>query len=196
MERIENLNVLNKKYGAILADVPWKYDRENPNPDMGSAILHYPCMELEEVKKLPVSDLAKKDCVLFLWATFPKYKEALEVMEAWGFNYRTAAFAWVKLTNLKKAIVKGMGWWSMANVEPCLLGKKGSPKRKTTGVSQVIMDTRREHSRKPEEQYEKIEKLAYGPYLELFARQTQKGWDSIGLERTKFNKKEKELFNV
>jgi len=89
-----------KKYKIIYADPPWKYDRKIGE---GVAEKQYPTMEIEEICSLPIKEIADKDCILFLWATFPKLKEALKVIEAWGFRYRTVAFVWIKLNKKKKS---------------------------------------------------------------------------------------------
>ena len=118
--------------------------------------------------------------------------EALPLIDAWGFTYKTCAFCWVKGEGLPlfpddiKTQV-GMGYWSRANTEVCLLATRGSPKRLNADVRQVILDKRREHSRKPDEIYERIERLVEGPYLEMFARQRRDGWDQFGLEVDKFD---------
>lgn len=95
-----------KKYKIIYADLPWKYDRKIGE---GVAEKQYPTMEIEEICSLPIKEIADKDCILFLWATFPKLKEALKVIEAWGFRYRTVAFVWIKLNKKKKTPYFGLG---------------------------------------------------------------------------------------
>ena len=108
-----------KKYSVILADPPWAF-RAWSNKGMGrSAEQHYSTMRLEDIKALPVADLAAEDCVLFLWATFPMLKEALEVAEAWGFAYKTVAFTWVKENRKSPGLFWGLGYWTRANAEIC-----------------------------------------------------------------------------
>ena len=110
-----------KKYNVILADPPWSF-RAWSSKGMGrSAEQHYPTMRLEDIKALPVSDLAAGDCVLFLWATFPMLKEALEVIDTWGFTYKTVAFTWVKENRKSPGLFWGLGYWTRANAEVCLL---------------------------------------------------------------------------
>lgn len=89
-----NIFNTNKKYDVIYADPPWRYNDRKCN---GACEHHYDTMTLEEIKKLPIKELCEKDCVLFLWTTYPMLKEALEVMEAWGFKYKSIAFQWIKL---------------------------------------------------------------------------------------------------
>ena len=144
---------------------------------------HYPTMPLEDIKALPVSELAGPDCVLFLWATFPMLQEALEVIKAWGFKYKTVAFTWVKLAPKSDGIFWGLGYWTRSNAEICLLATKGQPKRQAKNVHQVIISHVQEHSRKPDEARHRIDALMGDvPKVELFARQTAQGWDVWGSE--------------
>ena len=148
-------------------------------------------MTTEDICKLSIADKAADNCTLFLWAVWPRMPDAFRVIEAWGFEYKTCAFCWVKGRALplfpedfKDRM--GLGYWTRANSEVCLLGTRGKPKRKRADVRQVIQAPLREHSRKPDEQYERIEALVDGPYLEMFARQRWPGWDSWGNEVDKF----------
>lgn len=176
------MNWPSEKYGVILADPPWQF-RVWAESDKahGAATAHYPTMTPAEIKMLPVSDLAAKDCALFLWTTYPTLPEGLEVLKAWGFKYKTVAFTYVKLNKSGTPFV-GLGHWTRANAEICLLGTRGKVKRKDKAVRQLIMTQRREHSRKPDEQYERIMRLVDGPYIELFARHTWPEWDAWGNE--------------
>ena len=141
---------------------------------------HYPTMAQAEIEALPVSNLATNDCALFLWASCPQLPEALAVIEAWGFEYKTFAFIWVKTTKDGSKPTSGMGMWTRSNAELCLLATRGSPRRLNADVQQVIIEPRREHSRKPDAVAERIERLVAGPYIELFSRQPRKGWDAWG----------------
>ena len=172
-----------KKYSVILADPPWAF-RAWSNKGMGrSAEQHYPTMRLEDIKALPVADLAAEDCVLFLWATFPMLKEALEVAEAWGFAYKTVAFTWVKENRKSPGLFWGLGYWTRANAEVCLLATRGSPKRQSAAVHQVILSPVERHSKKPDEVQERIVTLMGDvSRVELFARQETPGWDVWGNE--------------
>lgn len=144
---------------------------------------HYPTMPLEDIKALPVSELAGPDCALFLWATFPLLQEALEVIKAWGFKYKTVAFTWVKLAPKSDSIFWGLGYWTRSNAEICLLATKGKPKRQAKNVHQVIISHVQEHSRKPDEARRRIDALMGDvPKVELFARQAAQGWDVWGNE--------------
>lgn len=178
----------NKKYSAILCDPAWTFETYSDSGKERSAEQHYDCMTTEDIQNLPVQDICKDDCVLFLWVTFPLLIEGLLTMEAWGFEYKTCAFSWAKKNSSNMGFFMGMGYWTRANVEICLLGTKGKPKRREEagGVRQLIVSPLREHSRKPDEQYDRIEDLVKGPYIELFSRSDREGWDSWGLESGKF----------
>ena len=125
---------------------------------------HYPTMTQEEIEALPVGSLAADDCALFMWAVMPQLPEALQVISAWGFSYKTCAFVWVKQTRDEERFATGMGYWTRANAELCLLATRGSPQRLNADVHQLVLAPRREHSRKPEEIASRIEKLVPGPY--------------------------------
>ena len=172
-----------KKYSVILADPPWAF-RAWSNKGMGrSAEQHYSTMRLEDIKALPVADLAAEDCVLFLWATFPMLKEALEVIDTWGFTYKTVAFTWVKENRKSPGLFWGLGYWTRANAEVCLLATRGSPKRQSAAVHQVILSPVERHSKKPDAVRERIVALMGDvPRVELFARQETPGWDVWGNE--------------
>lgn len=187
-------DVPRSQYSVILADPPWTFITRSGKGKGRSAEKHYPCMTLPEIKALPVASLGRPDTALALWVTDPHLKLGLEVMEAWGFTYKTVLFTWAKRN--KKALplnidydrcyvpawgddqfFTGMGYWTRANPEMCLFGTRGAPKRQFKDVRQLIVAKRREHSRKPDETYQRIGRLLPGPYLELFARTAAPGWD-------------------
>lgn len=183
----------NKRYGVILADPPWSFKVWSGKGTARSAENHYNTMSQKDICALPVRGLADADCALFMWAVMPQLPEALEAIKAWGFNYKTCAFNWVKqnrkappLSTDKRDIFMGMGYWTRANSEICLLATKGKPKRRSASVRQVIIEPVREHSRKPDETFARIEQLLDGPYLELFSRESRAGWDAWGNEVGKF----------
>lgn len=168
------------KYSIIYADPPWRY---NQHGVQAAAEHHYPTMSQEDLKSLPISEIAEKDSVLFMWATFPMIKEALELIEAWGFRYKTTAFVWAKKNRKSDSWVTGLGFWTRSNAEICLLAVKGNPKRQSPCVSQLIVSPREEHSKKPDETRDRIVKLMGDlPRVELFARQKTEGWDVWGNE--------------
>ena len=173
----------NKKYNIIYADPPWKY-----GTNVGK---HYDCIPIKDIYALPINKFADENCALFLWVTFPILPEAIETMKRWGFRYVTVAFTWIKINKRKGNPFVGMGNWTRANAEICLLGFRGKLKRKSKKVSQVVLSPLREHSRKPDEVRERIvELLGNLPRIELFARESMKGWDCFGNETTKFNGKD------
>lgn len=132
---------------------------------------------------MPVADIAAKDSALFLWATFPMLPEALRVISAWGFKFKTVAFVWLKQNRKSPGWFYGMGFWTRANAEICLLATRGKPKRKDNSIHQLIISPIEAHSKKPDETREKIVRLMGDlPRVELFARQTPPGWDVWGNE--------------
>jgi N6-adenosine-specific RNA methylase IME4 len=146
-------------------------------------------MSLKELEAFPVPDLAAKDSVLLLWAVDPLLPATLDLIKAWGFEFKTAGFYWAKINRSanpdqlsESDFFTGLGYWTRANVEQCLLATRGHPPRVAKDVRKLVISPRREHSRKPDEIYGRIERLALGPYLELFARQSRPGWDQLGAE--------------
>lgn len=175
-----------KRYGVIYADPPWEFKVYSGRGKDRSADSHYVTRDLEWIKGLPVQQLAADDCALFLWAVMPELPGALEVIKAWGFEYKTVGFTWVKQNSVDNpSLFWGMGYWTRANAELCLLATRGSPKRQARDVHQIVMSPVGEHSRKPEEVSARIERLVPGPYLELFARRPMKGWDVCGDQITR-----------
>ena len=121
--------------------------------------------------------------MLFLWVTFPTLLESFEVIRAWGFQYKTVAFVWIKQNKKSDGLFWGMGYWTRANAEICLLATKGHPKRVSKRVHQVVISHIEEHSKKPNEVRNRIVELTGDvPRIELFARQTYEGWDAWGNE--------------
>ena len=179
------------KYKIIYADPPWSYDDKSLN--RGGAERHYKTEGNDVLSLIDVNSIADDDCVLFMWATFPKIKEALELMEAWGFEYKTNAFTWVKKNKIKDSWFWGMGSWTRNNAEYCLLGVKGKPKRISKGIHSVVDTKIGDHSQKPFEVRSRIVELMGDiPRIELFARDSgdkdlfgknrMDGWDVWGNE--------------
>jgi N6-adenosine-specific RNA methylase IME4 len=162
-----------------------------------SAEDHYSTMGLAALMALPVGDVAAKDCALFMWIVDSHVDEAITLGGAWGFSFKTVAFIWLKssmyaaqldlLTGDVPEPRMSMGYWTRKQAELCLLFTRGSPRRLSKGVRQVIVDRRREHSRKPDTQYDRIGALVGGPRVELFARQTRPGWDCWGNQVDRFD---------
>jgi N6-adenosine-specific RNA methylase IME4 len=185
-------------FGAILADPPWGFQTwSSPEKKLASrgTVAPYQTMGMDDLRRLPVGELAADNSVLFLWIVWPTLPEALTMFDAWGFEYKTCAFSWMKADvstiNMFDDPIDaymGLGYWTRANSEVCLLATRGKPKRQNADVRQGIIAPRREHSRKPDGIHERIERLVAGPYLELFARQTRPGWTSWGDETTKFDR--------
>ena len=140
-------------------------------------------MSINDLCALPVAELAAPDCALFLWATFPQLPEALRLIKAWGFQYKSAAFVWLKKNRKADSWFYGLGFWTRANAEVCLLATRGRPRRQAANVHQFIISPIEAHSKKPEEAREKIVALLGDvPRVELFARRTSPGWDVWGNE--------------
>lgn len=171
---------IKKKCPIIYADPPWRYEQKSLS---GAAEHHYPTMDVEEICSLDVAGIAAKDSVLFLWATFPNLSEALKVIKAWGFQYKTVAFVWVKQNRSGRGWFFGLGFWTRGNAEICLLATKGKPQRRSRCVHQLIISPVRGHSEKPDEARDKIvELMGDVPRVELFAREKVEGWDVWGNE--------------
>jgi N6-adenosine-specific RNA methylase IME4 len=179
-------------YGAILADPPWHfktYDKKQSIPHRQDE-QPYQTMTRKKLIRLPVYDLAAKDAILFMWVIDSHLDQGLELGKLWGFKYKTRAFEWFKIKKgatpfigeMESDLRIGMGYWSRKQCESCLLFTKGHPKRLHTDVRQAIFAPIREHSRKPDEIYPRIERLVGGPYVELFARYWRPGWDGWGDE--------------
>ena len=162
-------------FHVLYADPPWRLK--------GGVTMPYSMMRTRDICALPVQDIAASDSLLFLWAIHSHLPDALEVIRAWGFTYRTAAFTWVKRTPNDTGYFLGRGYWTHSNAEPCLLATRGRPKRVGTGVRSLIVSPRREHSRKPDEARDRIVRICGDvPRAELFARQKTDGWSAWGNE--------------
>lgn len=195
------------KFNILYVDPAWTYDDKALAGNRGASC-KYELMTEDDIARLPVRSIAADDCVLFLWATFPKMREALDVIEAWGFTYKTCAFTWVKpsgpfarlleyldsggwtdvrLFELLRAVKTrwfiGMGRWSRSNAEVCLLATRGKPQRLDAGVNQIICAPRLLHSAKPPETRDRIVRLCGDvPRVELFARERVPGWVCLGYD--------------
>jgi site-specific DNA-methyltransferase (adenine-specific) len=166
------------KYKIIYADPAWSYDKKI---GQGIADDHYKTMPTEEIKKLPISEMSEDDSVLFMWAVCPMLKDAFEVIKAWGFDYKTVAFVWVKLTEKGTPFIS-TGHYTRSNAELCLIARKGKGiELKDNTISQIVFSNREGHSVKPKKVYSLIERM-YGDLkrIELFARHKRQGWDAWG----------------
>jgi len=205
-------------FRTILADPPWAFEHRSAKGHGKAAQRHYECVPFDDLRRLPVELVAADDCALFLWSTWPLMPKWAPLIEAWGFEYAGLAWEWLKFNPETGKFAFGPGYGTRKNVEPCLLATKGNPMLRTCVASSlqdifaaaegvhsvrdfiltlpgdVIASPRREHSRKPEEQYRRIETLFDGPYLELFSRASRPGWTSWGNEVGKFEQTEEARF--
>ena len=173
----------DKKYNIIYADPPWSFKTYSDKGKDRSPDKHYSVMSLQDIKDLPIQDIVDDNCILFMWVTFPLLKEGFEVIDDWGFTYKTVAFNWVKKNKKTNSWFWGLGYWTRANAELCLLATKGTIKRQSASVHQVIDTPIERHSKKPDIVRDKIvELLGDLPRIELFARESAEGWDSWGNE--------------
>lgn len=168
-------------YSIIYADPAWDYDnriQHNGKETTGSAIYHYPTMKLDEMKALNIKSICEKDCLLFMWSSSPHLPQAIELMQSWGFEYKTIAFVWDKQR-------VNPGYYTMSQVEICLVGKKGkipSP-RGARNIKQFLSQMRGRHSEKPSEIRDRIVQMfPTQRKVELFARQEVPGWSRWGNE--------------
>lgn len=179
------MNFPKQKFGVIYADPPWHFKVRSQKGEGRSARKHYSVMSLDDIKALPLVDIAADDCVLLMWVTMPMLAQAMDVIKAWGFKYKTCGFSWMKINKTNGRLFSGTGYWTRANTELCLLATRGKPKRIDRGVAQAILEPRREHSRKPDI-HSRIERLVGGPYIELFSRSSAPGWTVWGNQIDKF----------
>lgn len=188
------------RFPVIIADPPVPFEVWGKRPggtDTRSAEAHYSTMTWADLNGLApfIQDVAADDCCLFLWMCQPLLIETLDMARAWGFEYKTKAFAWCKTYVGSAGFFVGMGYWTRANTEDVLLFTRGNPRRASKGVYQLLATLETEpyevpavvapmtrHSEKPEEVQDRIERLVTGPYLELFARRQRPGWTCLGNE--------------
>lgn len=172
-----------KKYSVIYADPPWHYDAWKKGK--GIAENHYNTMKIEEIIEMKdiIQKISDENCVLFLWVTFPCLLEGLRTLHEWGFKYKTCGFTWIKRNKVSDTWFFGLGHWTRANAEICLIAMKGTIKRVSNKVSQIVDTHIEEHSRKPEIVRDRIVELVGDlPRIELFARKNADGWDCWGDE--------------
>ena len=166
-----------KKYNIIYADPAWSYF-ESGNKNQS---LHYNTMSISDICKIPVKNIADKNCILFIWVTFPILQESFKVIESWGFKYSTCGFNWIKKNKIADTTFFGCGAWTRANSELCLIATKGSILRLDNTISQVIESPIEGHSKKPDIIRQLITQLVGElPRIELFSRQNINGWDVWG----------------
>jgi len=177
-----------KTYDIIYMDPPWWYQGQtqtgNDKKPSSSAQDHYPTMKDAELRELDVAGLANKDSLIYMWTSSPHLKQAIELGEHWGFDYKTIAFVWDK-------VKVNPGFYTLSQVEVCLVFKKKGGKipqpRGVRNARQFLSELRREHSRKPDEVRSRIEEMhPEQTKLEMFARTSPEGWDTWGNETNKF----------
>ena len=143
----------------IYADPPWLFKTRSDKGKDRSPEKHYPVLSIADICNLPVSDITKPDSVLLMWVVDPLLDQAFKVIDAWGFTYKTVGFTWAKTNKNTMGFFTGLGYWTRGNPEMCLLATKGKPKRLSKSVPQLVIDQRREHSKKPNIMYKHIENL-------------------------------------
>lgn len=173
-------------YKVIHVDDPWLFSTYSMKGKRKSADRHYPCMSTELLCKLPIHLLAADDAVLIMWCTWPLIFDAEKVIKARGFKYSGLGWEWIKKNPDTGKYAFGGGYGTRKNLEPCLIARRGKPILKTRSERDFMYAPRREHSRKPVEAYEKIERMYDGPYIEIWGRSPRKGWDVYGNETDKF----------
>lgn len=194
-----------KTYGVVYADPPWRFRAyAPPKPDAKNrrdTERHYPTMTIADIKALDVKRVASRNCWLVMWTSWPFLPQALEVMSTWGFRYSSSFKVWVKTKRslspdrvfltlpqpyAPNDFHTGTGYTTRKNIEFCLLGRRGSPKRLAKNVHELLVAPVREHSRKPDGMHPEIARFAAGPYLEMFARCEIEGWDHFGNQVDRF----------
>jgi len=182
-----------RHYGTIYADPPWSFLTYTHNKD--GVVPHrtedapYSAMSAEDLMALPVGEIAAKDCLLHMWVISSHFDQALALAARWGFTYKSLGFVWTKTQKGDPETPKmGMGMWLRQDSEVSLVFAKGKPSRVSKGVRQAILEPAREHSRKPDVAYERVEALTAGPYCELFSRTSRAGWDQMGNQKGLFDK--------
>jgi N6-adenosine-specific RNA methylase IME4 len=178
------LPTVENSFKTVLADPPWRFtNRTGKASPEHRRLDHYSTLPLEEICALPVKEIVARDAHLYLWVPNALIPEGLKVMEAWGFRY-VSNIVWAKRRKDGGPDGRGVGFYFRNVTELILFGVRGSMRTLPPGRSQVNMieARKREHSRKPDEQYDIIEACSPGPYLELFARYPQEGWAVWGDE--------------
>mgnify|MGYP001362692725 FL=1 len=174
------MDLPNKKYNIIYADPPWSYQGKMMN---SSVTDHYSVIDVNDICKLSVKDITADNCILFMWVTLPKLNEFMKVIDAWGFKYKSTAFVWCKKNKISDSFFLGLGRWTRANAEICVLATKGKIKRLSKSVRQLQIFPIEQHSKKPDQFRNLILELVGDlPRIELFARQKTPGWDVWGNE--------------
>lgn len=185
-DQINTLAAAGERFACLLADPPWAFKTYSCNKvPQRAKKQHYDTMTEAELIALPVASIAADDALMIMWVLDTHIDQALRIGVAWGFDYKTLGPIWHKMSPGGLSYI-GLGHWFRSGGEISILFTRGSPKRLDRGVRQFIHSPVREHSRKPEDQYRRIERLVAGPRLELFGRQQRPGWTTVGNEVGKF----------
>jgi N6-adenosine-specific RNA methylase IME4 len=180
---VNPLPTVDGGFACVLADPPWAFETwggKHCTPHRG-AHDHYGTEVVGDIAEIPLVDVCAADCALFMWIVDSHVPDGVALANAWGFTFKTVAFVWSKARDGFDPVPR-MGYWTRKQTEQCWLFTRGSPKRLAKDVAQLIHCPRGSHSAKPDEQYDRIERLVAGPYLELFARSRRDGWSSWGNE--------------
>ena len=167
------------KYRCIVIDPPWKYDKKYEYSIYGRSVTPYPVMTLEEIKNIPIA--SHRDCIIFMWTTQKYLFAAIEILQHWGFKYKHY-IVWDKGK-------MGMGQFLRLQTEICLIGMKGTIQPllvETTDIRDIIHEQGREHSRKPDQFYDIVDRIVPFKKLEYFSRTPRDGWDTWGNDLKKF----------
>lgn len=184
----------------IVADPPWRFKSNSRAVPGRNAMRHYDCMSLADIAAMPVADIAARDSILWLWITGPflVLGAHIPIMKRWRFKPTAMGIVWVKLNRnaspvafRREDIFMGGGFTTRKNAEFAVIGKRGRSVRRDAGVREVIISPVREHSRKPDDFIESVERYSAGPYCELFARESRPGWSSWGNEATRFDEEDR-----
>lgn len=169
-----------KKYNIIYIDPPWQY-KDKANSGKRGVDYKYPTLSDNDIIDLPIEAISADNSIIFLWATWPRIETALQAMRSWGFTYKTVGFVWCKQNKKTDSWFWGMGNWTRANSEICLMGVRGKPKRVSAKIHQIVTSKIRKHSTKPDEVRDRIVQLCGDlPRIEIFAREIPFGWDAVG----------------
>jgi N6-adenosine-specific RNA methylase IME4 len=174
-----------RRYGAILADPPWRFFNHSGKGEAKNPVAQYACMTSDQLAALPVRALAAPDCALIMWATAPMLPQAINLLSTWGFTFKSAG-AWAKQSRTGEKWTFGTGYVFRSAAEFYLVGTIGKPRVQSRSIRNLIAAPVREHSRKPNQLHADVEALYAGPYAELFARQRRPGWDAWGNDVDRF----------
>lgn len=189
---LSEVNFPDKKYEIIYADPPWSYyngtTKKQTDKDFGNFYnrpdQYYDLLSIEDLKKFPVEEISANQSLLFVWATSPKLHRAIELIRGWGFKFVTVPFVWIKTQEDGSIRQNGNGWYTIQNAEYVLLGRKGARlDRSTKDQKQIVLEPNQEHSEKPEEVRNRIDKMYQNKRkIELFARREVDNWEVWGKE--------------